>query len=61
MSRAYGIGARHFFVTQVPLRSGWALCEQGKGNNFFLFSRSRAKLYKVREMLNEIWLESKKG
>lgn len=60
MSEAYGIGARHFFVTRVPLRNGWALCEQGKYNNFFLFSRSRRKLYKVRALLNEIWQEEKK-
>lgn len=61
MSRAYGIGARHFFVTAVPLRGGWALCEQGKFNNLFLFSRSRRKLYKARALLNEIWQESKRG
>lgn len=61
MSRAYGIGARHFFVTEAPLRNGWLLCEQGKNKNFCLFSRSRSKLYLVREVLNEIWQESKKG
>lgn len=61
MSRAYGIGATHFFVTEVPFRDGWALCEQGKNNNLFLFSRSRRKLYKARAILNEIWREGKRG
>ena len=61
MAKAYGIGARHFFVTKVPMRDGWLLCEQGKGNNFSLFSRSRRKLYKVHSLLNEIWQESKRG
>lgn len=60
MSRAFGIGATHFFVTEVPYRDGWALCEQGKGNNLFLFSRSRRKLYKARAILNEIWREERK-
>lgn len=59
MSRAYGIGARHFFVRECPYRDGYILCEQGKFNNFCLFSRSRRKLYKVRALLNEIWKEER--
>ena len=60
MSRAYGIGARHFFVTALSL-GGYALCEQGKDKNLFLFSRSRRKLYKAHLILNEIWQEEKRG
>lgn len=51
MSRA--IGQRHFYVTQVPFRNGWALCEQT--SNFFLFSKSKCELYRVRAILLKIY------
>ena len=51
MSRA--IGQRHFYVTEVPMRDGWALCEQT--SNFFLFSKSKRELYRVRAILLKIY------
>lgn len=41
MSRAYGIGARHFFITESPIRHGWLLCEQGKNSIYSVKSLTK--------------------